>query len=52
MNGAPLSNELMNRATEAIKLLGELSMWFNESISEALKEHIPQMLSILHSKFF
>lgn len=50
MNGAPLNIELMNRATEAIKLLSQLAIWFNEGIEEALKEHVPQMLALLKGK--
>lgn len=37
----------MNRATEAIKLLKELAVWFNEGIVDSIKDHVPQMLALL-----
>ncbi|KAI1730707.1 maestro heat-like repeat-containing protein family member 2A [Ditylenchus destructor] len=50
LNGAPLSTALLNRATEALKVLDEIGVWFNEAIPAVLREHLPQLFAILEEE--
>uniref|UniRef100_A0A915CVK4 Huntingtin n=1 Tax=Ditylenchus dipsaci TaxID=166011 RepID=A0A915CVK4_9BILA len=50
MNGAPLTTSLLNRALESLKVLDEISIWFNEAIPAVLQEQLPQMLAILEEE--
>lgn len=47
MNGAPLNQNLANRARESLKLLEVISEWFHESIPAVLTAQLPAVLQYL-----
>lgn len=50
LNGAPLNPQLNRRAVQAIKLMRELSAWFNPALADILPERLDKLLESLDGK--